>query len=109
MILGIGTDIAEVCRFKSMNERMLERILSPQDLEYISKYKEPATHIAGFWAAKEALVKALNRKDLDFSQISILHEESGKPFFSFVPEKGVLNLSISHENSFAVAFVVWSL
>ncbi len=108
MIFGIGTDITSVERFRRAREGVFERILSEKDKEYLEKFKEKSEHVAGFWAAKEALVKALNRKDLEFRDISILHDENGKPFFSFEPEKGNIHLSISHEKEYAVAFVVWS-
>ncbi len=107
MILGIGTDITAIARFRTMKQELLQRILSPEDFSRVLRFKDPAPHIAGIWAAKEALVKALDKKDLDFSAITIDHTATGKPFFTFVPEKGTLQLSISHEKDFAVAFVVW--
>lgn len=108
MIAGIGTDIAEVERFRDKPE-LLKRFLSEKETEYINKFRVKEEHAAGFWAAKEALVKALNKKDFNFSQVTVAHDENGKPFFepSGLDVEGKLHLSISHERKFAVAFVVW--
>ncbi len=107
MILGIGVDVAQVDRFRDLKESMLNRILSPEELVYVEKYRDPAPHIAGFWAAKEALVKAMNRKTLTFSNLSILHHPDGRPYFNYLPKKGRLHLSITHEKAYAVSMVVW--
>ena len=110
MIAGIGTDIVEVERFKNKPE-LWNRFLSPKESEYLDKFRAKEEHIAGFWAAKEALVKALNRKDFNFSSVTIAHDENGKPFFEFdgIEIKGKLYLSISHERKFAAAVVVWEI
>lgn len=83
------------------------RFLSAKEFEYIDKFRFKEEHVAGFWAAKEALVKALNDRNFNFSEISVLHDENGKPFFEGVNVDGRIHLSISHERKFAVAFVVW--
>lgn len=107
MILGIGTDVAAVSRFREKSDKFLDRILSPLDKERLKDFVDPAPNIAGIWAAKEALVKALDNKTLDFSAITVLHTGSGKPYFSFTPETGRLHLTISHEKDYAAAFVIW--
>jgi len=108
MILGIGTDICEVSRFKNVElERWKGRIFSEREWEYCMKYKDYLPHFAGFWAAKESVVKALSKKDLTLSEVEVLHDPNGKPIISFIPERGVLHLSISHEKEYATAFVIW--
>ena len=108
MIAGVGTDITEVERFKDKPE-LWKRFLSEKELEYIGKFRVKEEHIAGFWAAKEALVKATDRKDFNFSQVTVSHDGNGKPFFEIngFEIEGKLHLSISHERKFAVAFAVW--
>ncbi len=110
MIAGIGTDIVEVERLQNKPE-LTRRFLSQKDLDYINRFRIKDEHIAGFWAAKEALVKALNRKDFNFSAVTVAHDENGKPFFEFddIKIEGKLHLSISHERKFATAFVVWEI
>ena len=106
MIIGIGTDIAEVKRFKD-KEELHNKFLTEEDKKYIGRFRHSTERIAGFWAAKEALVKALDDKTIPFDEISILHTENGKPYFDFTPPRGKIHLSISHEKEYAVAFVVW--
>ncbi|MBR6422699.1 holo-ACP synthase [bacterium] len=108
MIAGVGTDIVEVERFKDKPE-LWNRFLSEKEHAYIGRFKFKEEHIAGFWAAKEALVKALNKRDFNFSWITIAHDENGKPFFEFdrFEIEGKLHLSISHERKFATAVVIW--
>ena len=108
MIAGVGTDIVEVGRFKDKPE-LWNRFLSGKEHAYISKFKFKEEHIAGFWAAKEALVKALNKRDFNFSAVTVSHDENGKPFFEFdgLEIDGNLHLSISHERKFATAVVIW--
>ena len=83
--------------------------MNEKEHEYLAKYRQKEEHIAGFWAAKEALVKALNRKDFNFSSVTVAHDENGKPFFEFeeMEIEGNLHLSISHERKFATAVVIW--
>jgi len=107
MIRGIGIDIAVVGRFRNADPALLDRILAPSDRDYIGKFADPSAHIAGFWAAKEALVKAIGRTDLSFNRVAVLHEPNGRPYFDYRPDEGRLHLSISHEKEHAVAVVIW--
>ncbi len=109
MIRGIGIDIEEIARFRDASPDLLSRILSDDNRRHIARFADPATHIAGIWAAKEALVKAIGRTDLTFHRISVLHDPNGKPYFSFRPDEGRLFLSIAHSASAAVAVVVWEM
>lgn len=108
MIAGIGTDIVEVERFKDKPE-LWNRFLSEKEHAYIGRFRFKEEHVAGFWAAKEALVKALNKRDFNFSSVSVIHDENGKPLFEFdgMEIEGNLHLSISHERKFATAVVIW--
>jgi holo-[acyl-carrier-protein] synthase len=106
LIAGIGTDIVEIERLKDKPD-LWKRFLSLKDFEYIGKFKDPLERIAGFWAAKEALVKALDDKTIEFTDINIIHNENGKPHFENVPHTGIFHLSISHEKKFATAVVIW--
>lgn len=106
MIAGIGTDIVEVERLKDKKD-LWKRFLSKKDWEYVSRFMQPEEHVAGFWAAKEALVKALDNTSIEFCDINILHTETGKPYFENVPSEGAFHLSISHERKFATATVIW--
>jgi holo-[acyl-carrier protein] synthase len=106
LIAGIGIDIVEVERLKGKTD-LWKKFLSPKDFTYIKKFRDPTERVAGFWAAKEALVKALDDKTIEFTEINIAHNENGKPYFENVHIEGKLHLSISHERKFATAMVVW--
>lgn len=63
MILGIGTDLVDVERFRRVAERhgdgFLERLFSPAEIEGCRRMRRPAEHLAARFAAREAMVKAL--------------------------------------------------
>ena len=106
MIIGIGTDIVEIERLRDKRS-LWKRFLSEEDWKYIERFRDPNERVAGFWAAKEALVKATDDKSIEFTDVTVAHTENGKPFFKNVEKEGRLFLSISHEKRFATAVVVW--
>jgi len=106
MIAGIGTDIVEIERLKDKKD-LWKKFLSIDDWKYIERFRDPNERVAGFWAAKEALVKATDDKSIEFTDVTIAHTENGKPYFKNVEKDGNLHLSISHEKRFATAVVIW--
>jgi len=106
-ILGIGTDVVEIERIRAAmhSPRFLDRILRPDE----RCPRETAEWVAGRWAAKEAVAKALG-VHLKWHDVAIVSAEDGKP--TVVLSDAVNNmdltvhLSISHERSVAVAMVV---
>ena len=62
-VLGIGTDIIECLRIAQMIERhgelFINRVYTPQEIQYCQSRKMATQHFAGRWAAKEAILKAL--------------------------------------------------
>lgn len=121
MILGIGNDIVEVARIKSIltryPQRFLDRVFTPHEQQYCLRRKEPALHLAGRFAAKEAIVKALGTgfsQGLSWLDFEIQNDPKGKPVVAFSPFAkellGDLNLhiSISHCHQYATAFAIWT-
>jgi holo-[acyl-carrier protein] synthase len=119
MILGIGNDIVEITRIKRLLERyphrFLNRVFSPNEQEYCLKRKEPALHLAGRFAAKEAIVKALGigfSQGLSWLDMEIRHDANGKPtvFFSSFANRLLNNplilISISHCREYATAVAI---
>ena len=108
-IIGIGTDIIEVERFESVSEAFMHRCFTERERE---RFKN-TENIAGAFAAKEAVVKALGTgfvfKPL---AVEILHNEAGKPevvFHTPAAEiaKGMkIELSISHCKAYATATAI---
>lgn len=105
MILGIGIDIVSLKRIEAAarNPRFVERILTAEERDMFTSTAE----IAGRWAAKEAIAKALSPRQLSWHDVEILRASSGKPVVRVtLPLGHVLHLSISHERENAVAFAV---
>lgn len=121
MILGLGNDIIEVSRIQAIltrhPERFLNRIFTPHEQDYCLKRKEPALHLAGRFAAKEAIVKALGTgfsQGLNWLDIEIQNDTKGKPIASFSPFAKelfgdlTLHISISHCRQYATAVAIWT-
>lgn len=80
-------------------------------MEYANSKSDPAIHLAGFWAAKEAAFKAVSHLfSPKYNQICVHHYSNGKPFLtinsnsSFQIER--IDVSISHIKSHAIATVI---
>ena len=107
-IKGIGTDIVSKKRIEE-KLHLVDKFLNPDELEYFNGLKDMEGKIefaAGRWAAKEAIIKAYDKK-IKPSTISILKKESGKPYVLINNvEADYINISISHEKEYAIAFSV---
>jgi len=108
MVKGIGTDIIELERISSAftehGEAFLSRLFTPAERDYFSTFKDPIPHIAGRFAAKEAIAKALGTgfgKHLSWLDIEILPDASGKPIATLSGH--TLLVSISHCKTHATA------
>lgn len=122
MIVGIGIDIIEISRIKKAverTERFLYRNFSEREIDYFKAKSYKAESIAGSFAAKEALSKAIGTGFRGFSleDIEILRDELGKPYIEFsekvstvLNERGLKNikihLSISHNKENSIANVI---
>jgi len=119
MILGIGTDIIEISRIEKLlsqqKETGLKRIFTDKEIEYCSIKKKNAESYAGRFAAKEALFKATGigwRDGLKWTDFEITNDELGKPRVNIygkakeIFHNCTINISISHNKTLAIAFVV---
>ncbi|MCL2025371.1 MAG: holo-ACP synthase [Leptospirales bacterium] len=119
MIGGIGIDIVESKRIESLwkayGDHFLKKILSDDEIAAMPK-KFPVQYIGGRFALKEAIVKASGKRDFAFNEISVLNDETGKPF---IKEKDAIariigreessfaiHVSISHEKEYCTASAV---
>jgi phosphopantetheine--protein transferase-like protein len=62
---GIGVDMEPVQTFQGCAETFLERNFTASELRYARKAPCPAATLAGKWAAKEAIIKAISNFALD--------------------------------------------
>jgi holo-[acyl-carrier protein] synthase len=122
MIYGIGTDIVSFLRINKLHEKygaaFAKRVLSSSEFLEFLHYPYPARLLMKRFAAKEALAKAAGsglRYPLTLQNISVTHDELGKPVFEFSAELaehlsrlGITHqhLSISDEREHAIAFVI---
>lgn len=119
MVFGIGNDIIEIERIRSVIARhernFLSRTFTEAEQRYCLGHKDPNRHFAGRFAAKEAVVKALGtgfRNGIGFLDIEILNDHNGKPYVRLSPRleemmKGMeILVSISHCDSYAAAFAL---
>ena len=70
---GIGIDVAEIGRFRTSKmrrgERFVSNIFSKHEQDYCFSYRDPAPHLAGTFAAKEAVRKIYGDKPMALAQI----------------------------------------
>ncbi len=108
---GLGIDILEIKRFnsfrKNRNSRFLLNNYSKKEIDYCFSFKNPAPHLAGAFAAKEAVFKTLGRNDIVFSSIEIRRNKNGKPEVWIKNRRQKLILiSISHTTKIAIAIAI---
>jgi len=112
--MKIGTDIIQISRVEnSLNkfgEKFKNKFLNESEIKLAKKLES----IAGFWAAKEAIAKAIGcgiGSELSFHDIVIDKDHKGAPFFILTKKAQLLHkiesssLSISHDGGFAIAVV----
>jgi len=129
MILGIGTDIANLERIKEVlknhGERFAEKYFSEEEIargETKETEKDRIAYFAKHWAAKEAFVKALGwgfRDGIYPKDVMILNDTKNKPYIKLeggvketfdklIPEgySAKIHISLSDDVPSAIAFVV---
>ncbi|MFH1877954.1 MAG: holo-ACP synthase [Candidatus Omnitrophota bacterium] len=118
-IAGIGIDAVDIARFKNAVEKFgdnfLRKIFTSKEIEYANTKKAFHVHMAGKFAAKEAVKKALpDGAEIGFSwtEIEILNSEDGKPYVVLHGKAGALKekfklsqvfVSISHTHTIATS------
>lgn len=107
-IQSIGLDVEEISRFEKnrYNEKksFYEKIFTPDEISYCTSKSNPYPHFAARFCAKEATVKALNNKKINFLDIEI-KINNNKPVIKIHNEKDAL-VSISHTKDYAIACVI---
>lgn len=122
-ILGHGIDIVETARIRKLveehGERFLERVFTPSEQQYCARNtKRYFEHLAGRFAAKEAVLKVLGtgwRGGIAWTDIEIRPEASGQPkvylsgeSLRIATELGISrwHVSISHIETHATASAI---
>jgi len=110
MIKGTGVDITEVTRLRKAIEKwgddFLNRIFTKEELENAKTRGSLHQHLAGRFAAKEAVFKALGDAKLSWKDVEIINDKEGKPHCTILSSQGKkvnVHISISHVKNYAVA------
>jgi holo-[acyl-carrier protein] synthase len=113
MITGIGVDVVDLTRFERAASRtpaLLVRLFTPAERQL------PLHSLAGRFAAKEALIKAIgDSTGVRWHDMEVVSNELGNPSFvlhnavaGIVETLGIdsIHLSMSHDAGVAVAYVI---
>jgi phosphopantetheine--protein transferase-like protein len=114
--LKVGLDVEEIKALpvaKDYWEHGFYRgSFAASEIAYAVLDGEPRVHFAGFWCAKEALLKCdAAYVDVEFSRIAVAHDAAGKPYLTLAAENGFWDrlphaVSIAHTAEVATAVVV---
>ena len=122
MVIGIGIDLVKIRRIQEMaekrNKQFLNRIFTPVEQKYSYSFRNPFPHLAGRFAIKEAVFKALGtgwREGAKWTDIEVANEPSGQPQVllygkvkEWIDARGVTQIqaSISHDSEYSIGQVI---
>lgn len=107
MKIVTGVDLVYLPRFKkalkSGGENFLKRVFHEQELKYPPS--ENIEHLAGIFAAKEAVMKALNLPKDSWHDIHVTYGESGAPKVILTSHFSLhtSSISIAHNGQYVIA------
>jgi len=117
-MITIGTDIIDVARVGRKRDAIVKRVLLDNEREYCLNSGDTNQTLAGHFAAKEAVYKALkieNDNGVSWKDIEIIHKKNGAPEiilygnakkYSELHNLKNIQLSISHVKDFATATAI---
>jgi phosphopantetheine--protein transferase-like protein len=109
--INVGTDITEIsgfrCKQVKANLSFYNSIFNRSELMYCLKYSDPYPHLAGIFAAKEAVIKCFD-SPIRMIDIEIVRYTDGRPIAVVRHNKKTTNIeiSISHSQSLAIAVAI---
>lgn len=115
MIYGIGIDLTEKSRIRSLYQRFKDnfskRILTIEELEVFNDFdsiEKKIEFLSGRFSVKESYAKAMGTGlgSIGFQDIAVLNQVNGKPFFLYHPFKGHGLVSISHTKDLVITEVI---
>tara|TARA_B100000579_G_scaffold281228_1_gene232803 strand:+ start:1267 stop:1620 length:354 start_codon:yes stop_codon:yes gene_type:complete len=114
-MISIGTDIVKVSRIKDLlttkKEKFLNKVFVEEEISYCNSNSHPEIHFSGKYAAKEAIKKALLSNDIiehiSLKEIKVLNRDNKAPYIEIDSLIDLsYNVSISHEEEYAIAFAL---
>ena len=126
MILGIGTDLANIERIKGtldrFGDRFRNRVFTPDEQQKAENRKDVAGTYAKRWAAKEACSKALGtglRMGIAWKDMSVVNLHTGQPVMQVTgwakqrlddltppDHEAIIHVSLTDDHPWAQAMVV---
>jgi holo-[acyl-carrier protein] synthase len=115
----IGVDIVEIYRIRALYDRFgavfMQRILTEAEIAQCLSKPDPVASLAGRFAAKEAVSKALGTgisHGISWRSIEVLNDDAGKPRVTLhcqevqgnPPRR--ISISISHDRHSAIAMAI---
>ncbi|MFP4353588.1 MAG: holo-ACP synthase [Phycisphaerae bacterium] len=123
-VIAHGIDMVDCDRLaesiKKHGDQFLHRVFTPNELDYCLGRKREVEHLAGRFAAKEAVMKLLGtgwQKGIGWQDVEVVNRPSGQPVVNLynrcrelADEMGLslILISISHVESHAIASVIGS-
>jgi len=107
--MNIGIDIVEVHRIGRLikDKHFLARVFTPEEIRYCSKKKNADQHFAVRFSAKEAVWKALKKKNFGLKDIGVSNLPEGKPEAVIKGKRRRdIDISLSHTAEYAVAVAI---
>ncbi|MEP6887661.1 MAG: holo-ACP synthase [Nitrospirales bacterium] len=121
-IVGIGLDLVNIARLEAIarrwQDRFLQRVYTEDERRASFGRAWPYASLAGRFAAKEAMLKALGTgwsSGVSWQDIQVLNEAGGRPVATVQGRTGVLvqqagvtriHVSLSHDGGYAIAEVI---
>jgi holo-[acyl-carrier protein] synthase len=121
-IVGIGLDLVNIARVEAIarrwQDRFLQRVYTEDERRASFGRAWPYASLAGRFAAKEAMLKALGTgwsAGVSWQDIQVLNEVGGRPVATVRGRTGVLvqqagvtriHVSLSHDGDYAIAEVI---
>ncbi len=122
MVLGLGTDLAEIARIarsiQRFGNRFLHRVYTPAEIAYCMRRKSSAESFAARFAAKEAAAKALGTgisRGVSWQEFEVHRQPGQRPALALHGRAAQLaaalgvdrtSLSLSHSSDMAIAVVI---
>jgi NAD(P)H-hydrate epimerase len=119
-IVGVGVDLVYIKRIDNILKRkgkFLNRVFTEDEVKYFNSRGNNSNHVAGNFAAKEAVVKSLGTgfSKMGWKDIEVLRDDHGKPYvnlygnaYSVASTQNIKNIhiSITHDGEYAAAYAV---
>ncbi|MCC5971509.1 MAG: holo-ACP synthase [Pararhodobacter sp.] len=126
MILGIGTDLANIERIQGtlerFGDRFRQRVFTPTELRKATRRRDEAGTLAKRWAAKEACSKALGtglRMGISWKDMAVSNLRTGQPVMDLTGwaaerlatmtppgHEAIVHVSLTDDHPWAQAYVV---